>query len=343
MAFPQAIAVSLALLNIIGLPGNLLVVMVIVLETKFHSMRYVLLASLAMSDFLLLIIVNLPRIASIAIEKWPFGETMCYLHALFARYFYINAVFHLMAVSYDRYSAIVKSPLTYHGMMTKARAAFMVLIWVIPIPFCIGPLLGWGNYDYNPEVFFCQQVWMAQSGLNPWNTGVSVVFFVVPFLVIALLTWPVYKTAKIQANAVVIQIGGLNGSENQQQENSRRLSERKAAVDFTLIIATFLLCFFPSWVVAVCRQLVKGTEISAETELATTSIVIFNSLCNPIIYSIRKREFRSAVKNVFGRIIGCWIILWWLPVVLSLDCNGFLRVTFQKERRILIDCSLVWR
>lgn len=306
MAFPQVIAVFLALLNVIGLPGNLLVVMVVILETKFHTIRYILLASLAMSDFLLLLIVNSPRIASIEMEEWPFGETMCYLHALFARYFYINIVFHLMAVSYDRYCAIVKSPLTYHGMMTKARAAFMVLIWVIPIPFCVGPLLGWGNYDYNREVFFCQQVWVTQSGLNPWNAGVSVIVFVVPFLVIALLTWPVYKTAQIQANAIVIQIGGLNSSEKQRQKNSRRLvSERKAAVDITLIIATFLLCFCPSWVVAVCRQVVKGSEISAEAVLATTSIVIFNSLCNPIIYSIRKREFRSAVKNVFRRIIGC--------------------------------------
>ena len=44
--------------DMIGLPGNILVIVVIILESRFHVMRYVLLASLALSDFLLLIPVS---------------------------------------------------------------------------------------------------------------------------------------------------------------------------------------------------------------------------------------------------------------------------------------------
>ena len=62
----------------------------------------------------------------------------------------------LIAVSYDRYSSIVKSPLTYDGMITKSRVLAIFFIWVIPIPFAIGPCLGFSNYVYNPEVFFCE-------------------------------------------------------------------------------------------------------------------------------------------------------------------------------------------
>ena len=83
---------------------------------------------------------------------------MCLLNAFFARYFYLNTVLHLVAVSYERYSAIVKSPLTYTGRVTKSRVVLIVLIWIIPIPLSIGPFLGFlGRYEYNGELFYCEK------------------------------------------------------------------------------------------------------------------------------------------------------------------------------------------
>ena len=161
MVFPQVIAAFLALFHVIGLPGNLLVIVMIVLESRFHVMQYILLASLSVSDLLFLILVNSFRIASVAQEKWLYGETICRLHAFFGSYFYINTVLHLMAVSYDRYVSIVRSPLTYDGMITKSRMALIVLIWLIPIV----PLsIDLENFVNNPELFYCQQRFLGQSG-----------------------------------------------------------------------------------------------------------------------------------------------------------------------------------
>ena len=183
MVFHQVIATFLALFDAIGIPGNLLVIVVIALETRFHVMRYILLASLAVSDLLFLILVNSFRIASTAQERWLYGETMCHLIAVFARYFYLNTVLHLLAVSYERYKAIVKSPLTYNGDITKSRVMVMVLIWVIPIPVSVSPLLGWGKYIYNPEVFFCQQGWTMESGLDGWwKELIATALIAIPFL-----------------------------------------------------------------------------------------------------------------------------------------------------------------
>ena len=304
MVFSQVIAAFLALFDAIGIPGNLLVIVVIVFETRFYVMRYILLASLAASDLLFLILVNSFRIASIAQEKWLYGETMCHLNPFYTRYFYINTVLHLMAVSYDRYVSIVRSPLTYDGMITKSRVALIVLIWLIPIaPLSIGPFLGWGKFVYNTELFFCQQGWVGQSGSSGWKTVIAITLLAVPFLVIAILNWSVYKVVKGHVNDVTVQLGSLDGSESQQ--SPRQGSERKAAVDVSIIIAVFMLCYLPTWVVGILRQFVESIEVPAEAVLITFSIFMANSLCNPIIYSIRKREFRRAVKNVFRRIGLC--------------------------------------
>ena len=304
MAFPQVIAGFHALVNAIGLPLNLLVIVTIALERRFHVMRYILLASLSASDFLCLILVNSFRTASIAKEKWLYGQTMCYLNPFFVRYFYLNTVLHLIAVSYERYSAIVKSPMTYDGSaITKSKVVLMIFIWVAPIPLSIGPFVGLGQYVYNPDVFCCEQAWAVHSDSTARNTAIlAIISFVVPSLIKVFLNWSVFKTANtLQANPV--QIGAID--ENQLQEMSRRRSERKAAVDVCIIIAAFMVCFLPGWTVGMCRQFHRSSEVPAEAVLVTNAIFFISALCNPIIYSIGKRDFRAGVKNVFRRMEVC--------------------------------------
>ena len=313
MGFPQVIAAFHAMYDMIGLPGNLLVIVVIILESRFHVMRYVLLASLALSDFLLLILVNSFRIKSIAQEHWLYGQTMCYLNPSFVRYFYINTVLHLVVVSYNRYLAIVKSPLTYDGAITKTRVAFIALIWIIPvIPVSIGLFQGWEKYAYNPELIMCEQGWAIDLQNGSITISENMIFIpiatiIMPFLVILVLNASVYKTANRQINAMVVQVGGPVDAEITQQQEmvSRRLRDRKAAVDVTIIIAAFLVCFLPFWVTGICRLFVPGIDVPAEADLATACIFFLSTICNPIIYSIRKREFRGAVKKMFRRIGVC--------------------------------------
>ena len=284
-------------------------IVVIALERRFHVMRYFLLASLAVSDMLSLILVNSFRIASIAKERWLYGQTMCFFNAFFARYFFLNTVLHLIAVSYERYYAVVKSPLTYDGTITKSRVAFMALVWIIPIPICVSPFLGWGKYIYNPDVFFCEQGWSVQS--SSIAAVKSVFFFVVPFLVIAFLNYRVFKAAKaLQRNDVApvqVENTACAGSKNQsgQEISIRRIRERKAAVDIIIIIAAFLTCCISAWITGICRQFITSFKVPAEVILVTACILMSSFLCNPIIYSIRKRGFRTGVKNVFRRIRIC--------------------------------------
>ena len=310
MGFPHVIATFHVMYDVIGLPGNLLVIQTIILESRFHVMRYILLASLALSDFLLLILVNSFRIGSIAQEHLLYGETMCYLNPFFARYFYINTVFHLVAVSYDRYLAIVRSPLTYDGAITKTRVVFMALIWIIPSPLSIDLLLGWGQSFYNPEVFHCEPGWAEQSSSSTRKMIVILIataIMPVPFLVIVFLNVNVYRTAKRQINAIEAQVGGHGDAvSSQQQEMSRRFrADRKAAIDVAIIIAAFLVCLLPGWGMSICQKFVPSIDVPAGAVLVAKCVFFLSAICNPVIYSIRKREFRNAVKKMLRQIGVC--------------------------------------
>jgi len=189
-------------------------------------------------------------------------------------------------------------------MITKSRVVLIVLIWIIPIPLSIGPILDFaGRYDYNPEVFRCEKGWTVQSGVGGRNTILlSIASFVLPFLVIVFLNWSVYKTAKRQVEALEVQIGSLAGSESQLQEMAKKMKERKAAVDIIIIICAFVMCFLPLYFVGNIHQFVKNIKVPAEVVLVTSCISSASSICNPIIYSIRKRDFRTGLNNVLRRI-----------------------------------------
>ena len=305
MVFPQVIAVFHALFDAIGLSGNFLVILTIIVERRLHKLSYFLLASLAVSDFLCLILVNSFRIASIAEESWLYGQTMCHLNSCFHRYFYVNTILHLLAVSYDRYKAIVKSPLTYDGTVTSPKMLLALLIWLIPIPLSIGPFLGYGMFVYNPEVYFCENGWVLRSDVpKTRKVFFTVVTLLGPFVVILFLNWSVCKTAKRQINALAqeAQLGSLDDSVlNIQRELARRKKERRASFDVFIIIAAFLICFLPLWVVSFCRQYATRIKVSCQVVLLSNCLFFVSSLCNSIIYSIRKKEFRDAVKKMFSR------------------------------------------
>ena len=111
---------------------------------------------------------------------------------------------------------------------------------------------------------------------------------------------------KINALAQAAQLGGFDDSaenlENNQQELIRKRKERKASVDLVVIIAAFLFCFFPLWVVNLLRKYATSIHVPPYLILGAKCIYVVSSVCNTIIYSIRKREFRAVVKQIFSRL-----------------------------------------
>ena len=72
---------------------------------------------------------------------------------------------------------------------------------------------------------------------------------------------PVPKLVGVQGvhtNPQVIQIGSLSEFEMQQQNTSRRRIESKAAVDVTIIITAFVLCYLPGFIEGLFRRSVQN-------------------------------------------------------------------------------------
>ena len=315
--------------------GNLLIMLVVVFNRLFHNMRHFLLASLALSDFILVTFVLLPRVVSVAYQKWIFGEGFCQGNAFLVRVLYVNSFLHLCSASYDRYQAIVKDHLTYDGHITLKKVFISVpILWILPTVISLGPFLGWGGFDYKPSIFACGQRWDLET------TFPFLIFaFITPILIISVLTYKVMRVARRLERKVNIQLGNMNQAEraavemmkldaafarqasrqysqelkrtrfrsaNQTDANEETvpspclmkiLKECKASTDVMITVGALLVCFLPVWINNVYYTFNKEPSHSSGI-FWIHSLYSAATLCNPIIYSVRKREFRKEVRKI---------------------------------------------
>ena len=78
----------------------------------------------------------------------------------------------------------------------------------------------------------------------------------------------------------------------------RENSESKAARDVMVIMGAFLVCFLPLWVHGIYRA-IMGKHHSSFVSLCVNSAYATTTIWNAIIYSVRKKEFRKAVRKLF--------------------------------------------
>lgn len=210
------LAVFYGLDAILAFVGNLFVLLVVITQHSFHNMRYFLLASLALSDFLFAVLITSNRTIATALEEWIFGTAWCHGAAYLIRVLHFSTVLHLCAFSYERYSAIVRKPLTYDGHITKTKFFQNIfLLWIVPAVISLGPLIGWGDYVYNPDIFACEQKWDKQTTIPLLVTS-----FLAPLGVIFILNYKVLKVvAQLQHSFKIIdfQPNETQDHQNQQQ------------------------------------------------------------------------------------------------------------------------------
>lgn len=163
------------------------------------------------------------------IGKWIFGTAWCYGTAYFARFLHLSTVFHLCAVSYERYEAIFKNPLTYDGCITKKRAIVSItLMWIIPAGISLGPFLGWSDYVYNPAIMVCEQKWDMVTTLPLLATT-----FLVPLGIIVFLNYRVLKVvSRLQSSFKIIPVTVEEqpGTGHPAEQNGQNQSKKQGKV-----------------------------------------------------------------------------------------------------------------
>lgn len=149
-------SIIVTILMIIIVVGNMLVIIAIMTEKSLKNIQNWFIASLAVADFFLGLIIMPFSLANELMGYWIFGSWWCDVHSAMDVLLCTASIMNLCLISLDRYWSITQA-IEYLKQRTPARAAFMIAaVWIMSALICIPPLLGWKANRPEGQLPICQ-------------------------------------------------------------------------------------------------------------------------------------------------------------------------------------------
>ncbi|XP_004640827.1 C-C chemokine receptor type 1-like [Octodon degus] len=284
----QALPPLYSLVFLIGVVGNVLVVLVLMKYKRLQSMTTIYLLNLALSD--LLSLFTLPfRINYQVKESWIFGNGMC---KLLSGLYYVglySEIFFIVLLTIDRYLAIVHTVFALRARTVTLGIITSVVTWALAflasVPELYFSKTQWVITQYSCDLYYpydSHEAWRYFQALK-----LNLLGFILPLLVM------VFCYASI--------LNVLLHRPNQEKAKAVRLIFIIMIIFFLFWtphnLAVFVSAFQEHMFTKSCEQYQQLTLALRITE------VIANTHCciNPVIYVFVGHRFRKDLRQLFQR------------------------------------------
>lgn len=277
---PSSLNILFIIICSIIILENLLVLIAVFRNKKFHSAMFFFIGNLAFSDLLAgsAYIANIFLSGSRTFElmpvQWFIREGTVFI-ALSA------SVFSLLAIAIERFIAITK--VKVYGSNKTCRMFLLIgACWVTSIFLGGLPILGWN----------CINNLRDCSAVLPLDSRHYICFVVTVFSVILLSIVILY-----------VRIYLIVRSSHQETTNLASYALLKTV---TIVLGVFIVCWLPAFSILL---LDTSCSMSACPILSNADIFFgiatLNSALNPLIYTLRSKDMRRE----FLRVLCCWGLL----------------------------------
>ena len=268
---------SLALLILMG---NFLVIAAYRKNTRLQTRTNIFIVSLAVSDFL---------VGGVSVPIWIYLTFVNYQQELrglfefyirFDRFSALASIFHLTAISVERYLAISR-PFDHGTLSSRVYKSMIIAAWVTA---------------------GLMAVFNVLSSFLAFKVVSTIIVFVVGFLLPSALMLTVYIGIFRTARAIIDRT-----PRNQSAESLRDKvhEERKVALTVSVVTVLFLIAWLPFFVVSLLGQFCISCLPEGESQTNTLVTLVkwmhyTNSAVNPVVYAFRDEEMRSSFLKLVG-------------------------------------------
>lgn len=299
------VASCLCFITVLGLFGNSLVVVAVIVSKKLQTTTNILVTNLTVAD--LFTCLSLPVMVVGLIDQgdeYPLPEIICSIVAGVNLLCLGVSVMTLAAIAFVRWYVISKSIRGHRGLHTPRKIGMIILgIWALNITIVSLPLsLGIGEIGYSRYYSLC-----TVTDTNPLKfyfvllqAGVIVVALVITVIFYLLIMINVMRQTR-QFRKKFADDNGSAGPKvpsSQAQANSRAMQtaflkrEFKITKNLFVVVCIFTICLMPN----IVNFMIPGTSVLT---LYGAMILVSNSSINPIIYALKHPNFQEAFKTVF--------------------------------------------
>lgn len=281
-----------ALVCVVGLAGNILVMVTNVYFKRLKTMTDTYLLNLALADILFLL--SLPFWATSAAKYWVFKEFACKAIHCIGRMSFFSGMLLLLSISIDRYFAIVQAPSAHRLRSQRVLASKVTClsIWILAFILSIPELLYRGVYEVDRQPPRCT---IRTDDLLAFDTAVRVlqmvIGFLVPFVVMTFCYCVIIRTL-LQA---------------------RSFEKNRAIKVLIAVMIVFVLFQLPYNGVILAETISALNTTSGECEASkrldvandlTYSLACFRCCLNPFLYAFIGVKFRNDLLRLL-RDMGC--------------------------------------
>ncbi|XP_033640786.1 melanopsin-like [Asterias rubens] len=302
MAEQLPLLIFQTIVGCLGICGNCLVCVVIIKVHFMHTITNAFIFNQALIDFLGSLVLFLSSVIPIP-DLLPPGAGGVILCRLWVSGFFLWGLFcastyNLLALTLERYLAIV-FPFKYQRFATLTNVILTVMcVWICGFVFNLYAVFI--NYYENLE---CKR----KSLKHPEILVISMNFIVyfIPMTVMLVvyihITLVLKKGAARLGPAPAVQPSWSGGGAINDQRESLMRARRNTFKTLLIVFIAFTVCWTPNVVIYSLFYLGVAVDFSSAIYLITVAMVAANGCLNPFIYAIKYKQFRKALKTLFGR------------------------------------------
>ena len=274
------IPILFSLIVVIGFLGNLLVIVVIIINKQMRNAMNLLILNLAVADICFILFCVPFTGAEYVLPKWPFGDVWCKIVQFLIYVFAYASVYTLVLMSLHRYLAIV-CPLSSISFRNQANTVrLLVILWVLVLAGNSPLLFTYVVIDYTfygEDRSACISKYSRDDNvlmLNLFHLLFLVFGYILPLSLICVLYGLMLKRLLFRVIP-----GASKGSGNNR-------SMKRTTKMIIIVVAAFALCWLPIHVVFMLQRFGTNSSYIALIQIAGNCLSYMNSCVNPILYAI---------------------------------------------------------
>ncbi|XP_052508697.1 olfactory receptor 5B12-like [Budorcas taxicolor] len=276
-----------ALIHLLTLVGNLGVITLILSDSRLHTPMYVFLSHLSLVDFAYSTAVTPKVMAGFLMGDKAISYNACVAQLYFFAVFLTVETFLLASVAYDRHAAVCK-PHCYTNIMTPGMCAWMVVGCYV-FGFLEASVHTWNAFSLSfcrPNLinhFFCDATPLLALSCSDSNRSEMVFFILAGFNII--FTIMVILVSYLFIFVTILRVCSYEG----HQKAFSTCASHLTSISIFYGTGAFM-------------YLQPGSRHSRSTDkMASVFYAIVIPMVNPLIYSLRNKEVKSALKKAVGK------------------------------------------
>ncbi|XP_058534451.1 atypical chemokine receptor 2 isoform X2 [Ochotona princeps] len=305
-----------SLLFVLGLGGNLLLLVVLLRYVPRRQMAEVYLLNLAISN--LLFVVTLPFWAISVAWHWVFGNFLCKMMSILYTTSFYSGIFFISCMSLDKYLEIVHAQ-PHHRLRTRTKSLLLAtLVWTVSLAISI-PDIVFVQIHENPKgVWSCYADFGGHA--TTWKLFLrfqqNLLGFLLPFLTM------IFFYSRIGCVLVRLRPPG------------RGRALRMAAA----LVVAFFLFWFPYNLTLFLHSLLDlqvfgNCQVSQQLDYAlqvTETFAFLHCCFTPVLYAFSSGRFRQYLKTFLATVLGRHLAPGTAQASLS-NCSESSSVTVHEE------------